>query len=306
MKICFSLLHVITLVLVMGLLASAQVDVPQAKIVNLTLDRHEVAVLHLRTGYVSSVRLSGEEVSSVVLGDVHAFKAEHSEAEPQLVFFKPIGTRPSQTNALITTTTGHQISLTLVSEGAASRGSAVDYVLEFEPPRSFVIAAARPSFVIGDTRTVEPPIGNAPAKALVKEPDLHNEGGVSASSWEGKQLRVSVGRTKESAQEMTVEFSVLNSSSRTIELLPPQIQLAGTSHDKHKKAIKAEPLAVKEYRLTTRRLPPGGRAEGVVVFERPAFKESRERLTLRIAPADEVDKPVLAPIAFVATTGGSK
>ena len=29
-----------------------------------------------------------EEVSSVVLGDPGAFKADHSEAEPQLVFFK--------------------------------------------------------------------------------------------------------------------------------------------------------------------------------------------------------------------------
>jgi hypothetical protein len=260
----------------------------------------------LRTGYVSSVRLSGEEVSSVVLGDVHAFKAEHSESEPQLVFFKPIGTRPSQTNALITTTTGHQISLTLVSEGAASRGSAVDYVLEFERPRSFLIGAARPSFVIGDTRMVEPPIGNAPAKAPVRDPDLHNEASVSAFPWEGKQLRVAVGRAQENAQEMTVEFSVLNSSSKTIELLPPQIELAGTSQDRHKKGIKAEPLAIKEYRLTSRRLPPGARAEGVVVFERPAFKESRERLTLRIAQADEVDKAVLAPIAFVASTGGSK
>ena len=57
-------------------------------------------VLHLRTGYVSSVRVL-EEISSVVLGDPGGFKAEHSEAEPQLVFFKTTSAKPAQTNALI-------------------------------------------------------------------------------------------------------------------------------------------------------------------------------------------------------------
>jgi len=69
-------------------------------------------------------------------------------------------------------------------------------------------------------------------------------------------------------------------------------------------AIKAEPVAVKDYRMTSRRLPPGATTEGTVVFERPAFKESREQLLLQIAQAEEVDRPVLAPIAFVAPSKG--
>jgi hypothetical protein len=56
--------------------------------VSLTLDAQTVTVLHLHPGFVSSVLLP-EEVSSVVLGDPAAFKGEHSEAEPRLVFFKP-------------------------------------------------------------------------------------------------------------------------------------------------------------------------------------------------------------------------
>ena len=99
-------------------------------------------------------------------------------------------------------------------------------------------------------------------------------------------------------------FSVLNSSSRTIELLPPQMQLAGKSKDKHSKTIKAELVAIKDYRLTARRLVPGARADGVVIFERPSFKESRERLLLQVAQAEEVDRPVLVPIAFVAPAKG--
>ena len=106
---------------------------------------------------------------------------------------------------------------------------------------------------------------------------------------------------------MAVSFAVLNASARTIEVLPPQIQLAGISRDKHRKAIKAEPVAIKDYWMTTRRLAPGARADGVVVFERPSFKESTERLLLAVAQAEEVDRPVLAPIAFVAPVmGGAK
>jgi hypothetical protein len=105
---------------------------------------------------------------------------------------------------------------------------------------------------------------------------------------------------------MTVEFSVLNASSKTIELLPPQIQLAGKSKEKHKKTVKADPVPIKDYTMTIRRLPPGARADGVVVFDRPSFKESREQMLLQVAQAEGVDQPVLVPVAFVAPAGGSR
>ena len=103
---------------------------------------------------------------------------------------------------------------------------------------------------------------------------------------------------------MSVPFAVLNASGRTIEVLPPQIQLAGTSKGRHQKPTKAEPVAIKDYWITARRLAPGARADGLVVFDRPSFKESNERLLLAVAQAEEVDRPVLAPIAFVAPLGG--
>lgn len=71
-------------------------------------------------------------------------------------------------------------------------------------------------------------------------------------------------------------FSVLNSSSRTIELLPPKYSLLENRKDQHSKTIKAEPVAIKDYRLTARRLAPGARADGVVIFERPSFRQAVE------------------------------
>src|ERR1700678_318860 len=259
-------------------------------------DPEQVVVLHLRPGYVSSVRVL-EEVSSVVLGDPGAFKADHSEAEPQLVFFKATSTKPAQTNALITTRGGHWSSLSLVSQGKSDRSDPVDYVLNCERPRSLLIASTHPMFVVGETKNVATetqPTIPAPENPGRQNKDLVRAERIENPHWEGKQLQVAVGQAIEKEQQMPVPFSVLNPSARTMEVLPPQIQLAGTSKDKHRKAIKAEPVAIKDYWITSRKLAPGPRAHGTVVFERPTFKESRERLLLAVSLAVEVDRPALA------------
>jgi hypothetical protein len=309
MNKCLSLAHLITICLLPFRIASAQTELPQGRIVNLSVDPEQVVVLRVRPGYVSSVRVL-EEVSSVVLGDPAAFKAEHSEAEPQLVFFKVTSAKPAQTNALITTRGGHEISLSLVSQGKSDHSEVVDYVLNCERPHSFLISSTHPSFVVGETKNLGP---ESPATAASQEPASRQEQPLLRAQplenphWEGKLLRVAVGQTTEKDEQMAVPFAVLNASAQTIEVLPPQIQLAGTSRDKHRKAIKAEPVAIKDYRMTARRLAPGARADGVVVFERPSFKESSERLLLAVAQAEEVDRPVLVPIAFVASeTGGAR
>ena len=167
MKICLSLVHLTTASLLLLHIASAQVDLPQARIVSLNVDPEQVVVLHLRPGYVSSVRVL-EEVTSVVLGDPGAFKADHSEAEPQLVFFKATSVKPAQTNALITTRGGHELSLSLVSQGKSDRSEPVDYVLNCERPRSFLIASTHPAFVVGETKNVA--TENQPASTAPEKP----------------------------------------------------------------------------------------------------------------------------------------
>ena len=310
MNKCLSLVHLIAICFLPLHMASAQSELPQARILNWSVDPEQVVVLHVRPGYVSSVRVL-EEVSSVVLGDAGAFKAEHSEAEPQLVFFKATSAKSAQTNALITTKGGHEISLSLISQGKSDHSDVVDYVLNCERPHSFLITSAHSSFVVGETKNLapdDPPAAASPERPAASQgQQLRKAQRLENPHWEGKLLRVAVGPTTETEQQMALPFAVFNASARTIEVLPPQIELAGTSRDKHRKAIKAEPVAIKDYWMTTRRLAPGARADGMVVFERPSFKESNERLLLAVAQAEEVDHPVLAPIAFVAPVmGGAK
>src|SRR6266436_7448432 len=154
MKICLRLVHLITLTTALAQTATAQAGLPKAQIVTLNLDPQSVTILHLRRGFVSSVWLP-EEISSVVLGDPGAFKAEHSEAEPQLVFFKTTSTKPAHTNALIMSRAGHEIALSLVSQGKLDPVQPVDYVLTCDHPHSFLIAATHTSFLIGETKNID-------------------------------------------------------------------------------------------------------------------------------------------------------
>ena len=72
------------------------------------------------------------------------------------MFFKATSARPVQTNALITTKGGHEISLSLVSQGKSDHSEVVDYVLNCERPHSFLITATHASFVVGDTKNIAP------------------------------------------------------------------------------------------------------------------------------------------------------
>jgi len=74
--------------------------------------------------------------------------------------------------------------------------------------------------------------------------------------WQGKSLKIRVGRSFQSQAGMTVAFSVSNSSSRAIELLPPQMQLASQLRKKGK-AVKAEQVPINYYQFSTNNLEPG-------------------------------------------------
>lgn len=50
--------------------------------------------------------------------------------------------------------------------------------------------------------------------------------------------------------------------------------------------------------MSQRRIGPGERADGVLIFQRPSFKQSNETLLLQMADSGAVDRPALAPIGF--------
>ena len=121
----------------------------------------QVTTVYLAPRYVTAVRMP-EPVNSVVVGDPGSFSAEHSDREPQLVFVKPITSKPAQSNLLVSTARGLQVSLLLVSRGETKGdGQAdVDFVMRYKPAGQFIVHPAdTPSSVVPQTVTVgnEPP-----------------------------------------------------------------------------------------------------------------------------------------------------
>ncbi len=310
---------------------SAQVVQVQPQIQTKSQIDGKVTVLEVATHFVTTIRMP-ETVNSVVVGDPSLFQVEHSEREPELVFVKALMTRPAETNLLISTTRGRIASLLLISRGDQNSQSQarVDFLLRYRSTGGFLIEQQTyPTVLLGETTSVsaalkpvsittsgknQGQLGSSQERAKERGldqllerqeraalPHLYGEH-VDAEGGSGERVRTGVSEIIDGGQQVIVLFSVVNPTKRSILLMPPQIQLGGKTKTgkvvKHSQWSTAEQLAVLDYRLSPRRLGPGERADGVVVFERPPYKQSAETLMLQMAEAGAVDKPALAPIGF--------
>jgi hypothetical protein len=291
-----------------------------ARVATITINPREVTVLHLRPEFESTIRMP-EEVTSVILGSPGEFKAEHNEGEPEYVYVKPITKEAVQSNLLIATKSGQHVTLELVSDGARApnQSQPVDFLIEYRFSRSFLIssdsgapakpaaAGKLPAHEIGSGDTGS---GSAPLSNLDEE--FRQQQKVNApkwTKWEDEQIQTSIDDMRQWSNETVIAYSVLNSSDQPVEIVPPQIQITGRTATKKKKkegmGIISDQLEIRDYRLSATRLEPGGRADGVVVFDRPNFKESTEKLFLQIAQADQVDRPILIRLPFTPPISGS-
>ena len=129
---------------------------------------------------------------------------------------------------------------------------------------------------------------------------------IAPESVRGDRVRAGVSRVIDGGQQVIVLFSAVNPTKHAILLMPPQVQLGGTKTGgksaRKQKWTTAEQLPIEDFRLNRRRIGAGERADGVVVFERPPYKQSNETLLLQIADSGAVDRPALAPIGFGVNT----
>ena len=339
--------------LIMGLLSLAVLNaasvaqqtgiVPQVRTKS-TVDS-KITAIELQAHFVTAIRVP-EPVNSVVVGDPALFQVEHSEHEPELVFVKALTNEHAESNLLISTERGRQISFLLVSRGGGPNPPKVDFLLRYQPSGGFLVepdavpfalvaqtasvskgqaataaahtsetnAALLPAAVNAASSSVEPaPIQPKPDSldSLLERqeqaplPVLYGERPES-DEVKGDRLRAGISEVLDGGQQVIVLFSAINTSKHAILLMPPQVQLGGQRKSgkviKHERWSTAEQLAVIDFRLSRRRIGPGERADGVVVFERPPYKRSMETLFLQMAESGAVDKPALAPIGFGVST----
>jgi hypothetical protein len=283
-----------------------------ARVATVTADPKDVTLLHLRPEFESTIRMP-EEVTSVILGSPDSFKAEHNEGEPEYVYVKPITKEPAQSNLLIATKSGQHVTLELISDGAVNSASSsasgpVDFLIEYRASRSFLINSGAPMPTL--PKMVDEVRGSGVAdestrsqSALDVEFELQKRiNAPNWTKWDGKQIETSIGDVRQWSKETVISYSIFNNSDQPVEIVPPQIQISGCKAEKKKrkegKEIISDQLEVRDFKLSTTRLEAGGRADGIVVFDRPNFKQSTEKLFLQLAQADQVDRPILIRLPF--------
>jgi hypothetical protein len=301
---------------------------PQVR-TSISADR-KITIVDVIPHFVTTIRVP-EPVNSVVVGDPALFQAEHSEHEPELVFVKSLSEENAQSNLLISTARGRQISFLLVNHGEGANSSKVDFLFRYQAGSGFLIEPDAVPFALISQTTPLQNSGNAtPAKpdttdgfslrnqpkpqsldALLERqkraplPTLYGHR-IESDESKGDRLRAGISEVIDGGQQVVVLFSVVNTSKRPILLMPPQVQLGGKEKTgkliKHEHWSTAEQLAITDFRLSRRRLGPGERADGVVQFERPPYKRSSETLFLQMAESGAVDKPALVPIGFGVST----
>jgi len=301
----------IPIAVLMPLRLGAAGPVVSPRVATITINPNQVTALHLRPEFESTIRMP-EEITSVILGSPGSFKAEHNEGEPQYVYVKPITKEPVQSNLLIATKSGQHVTLELISDGAGANNAnqPVDFLIEYRASRSFL--------VVSDTAVPKMPKPSDKA-APSSVPSSHSPSAVPSAldqefeqqarlnapkwiKWDGKQIETSIGDIRQWSNETVVSYSVYNSSDQPVEIVSPQIQITGRKTEKKKKkkgkGVLSDQLEIRDYKLSVTRLEPGGRADGVVVFDRPNFKQSTEKLFLQLAQADQVDRPILIRLPF--------
>jgi hypothetical protein len=328
--------------------APAQVPKVEPRIVTETDLEEKVTVVEVAARYITAIRLP-EAVNSVVVGDPSTFQVEHSEREPRLVFVKALSIKASETNLLISTAGGHEVSFLLISRGESNSPDRthVDFLLRYKVSGGFFVApSVFPSALVGETvslteargiegreikKLMKPGDGTSSVFSAAGDPppprsDSSTEGTqsigldhfleqqesaplpvlygqrVGEETEGGDRVRAGVSRVIDGSQQVVVLFSVVNPTRHAILLMSPQVQLGGRTISgkliRHEKWSTAEQLQVLDFRLNRRRLGPSERADGVVVFERPPYKQSNEMLLLQVAESGAVDRPALAPIGF--------
>jgi len=303
----------LSLLIVLSGSISAQTKDTRIRNTAKTVFEGQPATLRLAAHLTTTIRLP-EPVNSVIVGDSNLFQAEYSPNEPLLVFARPITSSVAQSNLLISTARGRQFVLILRSLGPLSdeiearvdllvicRAAGVLFIDE-----TFPVSVIPETVHLASTAQSEPrPDGSEatlPGKdGLALGEIVSRQRNQAINNLYGDGIRVGIGQVTEQGSRLIVSFSVISSKSETIELVPPQVQLAGQTKSgvfRRARSTTVQQLPVQAYQISQRRLSHGERVDGVVVFERPTIKQSTEGLMLQIADSAAVDQPTLAPINF--------
>lgn len=301
--------------MVTGTKANVRLDVPVTHI--------SVQEIHLKPLFTTAIRMP-DTVTSIAVGAPTLFEAEHKEEEPRIVFVKPATHDQAESNIFISLASGETVALKLISPGDIASSQAVDFIVDYQPQKSLfdngglvAVASGTPGHASTGTLTpIDAPVfpggGQVDqfigAQGVVAVPEYRSAAQlvslIHANILAPNSFAVAIGKISLDGDQMTVSYSIMNTSNHWLEMMPPQIVLKDPELKPKKKAkkrdeVQEEQILVTDTRESNPKLAPGTRMDGSLVFARPGYKLQKEMVLLQVATSSAVDTPLLYPLPFV-------
>ena len=233
-----------------------------------------------------------DSIRRIALGDSNYFLAEADKTDPHYAIIKQIETPPTkgklqiETNMLVYMASGRVVNITLKAGKLEDTAYSIDYSVPTVEPKDDPPPVSKEEL----ERQLRDRERADVVEKMISEVKDHpkSQAGVVAG---GLDLRFySVKRLGALA---LVSFDVENTSSETVDLEEPQVNLITASNnqkDRKKPLVKTEPVEIAQSIVSLKQLPPGAHSACLVAFK-PPVHDSDQQVVLSVSNRAVADKP---------------
>jgi len=233
-----------------------------------------------------------DSIRRIALGDSNYFLAEADKSDPHYAIIKQIeapaakSKTPVETNMLVYMASGRVVNITLKAGKLEDTAYSIDYFVPTAQPKDDPPPVSK--------EELEKRLRNRErselAEEMIAEVKDHpkSQPGIVAG---GLDLRFY--STKRLGALALVSFDVENTSSGTVDLEDPQVNLITASNnpkERKKRLVKTEPVEITQSVVSSKQLSPGKRAVCLVAFK-PPVHDSDQQVVLSISNRAMADKP---------------
>jgi hypothetical protein len=234
-----------------------------------------------------------DSIRRIALGDSNYFLAEADKTDPHYAIIKQIeapaakSKTPVQTNMLVYMASGRVVNITLKAGKLDNSAYSIDYPVPTAQPNNDdppPVPKEELEKRLRDQERLE--LGEEMIAEVKDHPKL--QPGVVAG---GLDLRFY--STKRLGALALVSFDVENTSSETVDLEDPQVNLITASNNpkgRKKPLVKTEPVEITQSVVSFKQLSPGTHAVCLVAFK-PPIHDSDQQVVLSISNRAMADKP---------------
>lgn len=231
-------------------------------------------------------------IRRIALGDSNYFLAEADKSDPHYAIIKQIEApaaktkTPVETNMLVYMASGRVVNITLKAGKLEDTSYSIDYFVPTSEPKDDQPPVSKEELEKRRRDQERSELAEEMIAEVKDHPKL--QPGVVAG---GLDLRFY--STKRLGALALVSFDVENTSSGTVDLEDPQVNLITASNnpkDRKKPLVKTEPVEITQSVVSSKQLSPGTHAVCLVAFK-PPIHDSDQQVVLSISNRAMADKP---------------